>query len=81
MAYDPVEESGGFQSKSIYVTKRLSGQRIELTTSGSVDVSTKIRTNFWENLTEVKSDVCAVKSEVNILWSSVREMKPDIMSL
>lgn len=81
MVYDRVEESGGFQSESIYVTKRLSGGRTESTTSGSVDVSTGIRTNCWEDLTEVKSDVCAVKSEVNILRSSVREMKPDIMFL
>lgn len=81
MVYDRVEESRGFQSESIYVTKRLSGGRTELTTSGSVDVSTGIRTNFWEDLTEVKSDVCAVKSEVDILRSSVREMKPDIMFL
>ncbi|KAK9943204.1 hypothetical protein M0R45_008820 [Rubus argutus] len=81
MVYDRVEENRGFQSESIYVTKRLSGGRTESTTSGFVDVSTGIRTNFWEDLTEVKSDVCAVKSEVDILRSSVREMKPDIMFL
>lgn len=80
MVYDRVEESGGFQSESIYVTKRLTGGRTE-STSGSVDVSIGIRTNFWEDLTEVKSDVCVVKSEVDILSLSVCEMKPDIVSL
>lgn len=45
MVYDRVEESGGFQSESIYVMKRLTGGRIE-STSRSVDVSTGIRTNF-----------------------------------
>ncbi|KAK9903068.1 hypothetical protein M0R45_001284 [Rubus argutus] len=78
--YDRVEDLGGFHCNSIYVTKRFSGVRSDAP-SGSIDVSTGLETNFVDDLTQVKADVCSVESSLSILKSTVGTMQPDIVWL
>lgn len=78
--YDRVEELGGFHCENIYVTKRFSGARTEAP-SGSIDVSTGMKTNVHDDLTQVKADVCGVESNLTILSSTVGTMQPDIVWL
>lgn len=78
--YDRVEELGGFHCDNIYVTKRFSGVRSDAP-CGSIDVSTGLKTNFVDDLTQVKADVCGVESNISILRSTVGTMQPDIVWL
>lgn len=57
--YDRVEELGGFHCDNIYVTKRFTGVRSDAP-SGSIDVSTGLKTNFLDDLTQVMADAYGV---------------------
>lgn len=75
--YSLSDGNGGFNSPEVYVSKRFSAVKMELSSS-LVDPSTGFNTKVNENMTHVKSEWCAMNRNLNSLSSTVSRMEPEI---